>query len=226
MQLLKKLVWTIVVVLLFGGFGYGAILLKNNVSAGNYASYWQEEQIKDGNFVLVVMGDSTALGVGASNPQKSFTGLLIDNIQQTTGKSVKVVNLATPNATYAEVLAKQVPKMREQKADIVLVSAGRIDIDKKTFDLLTLQNLLQALPGVDSYITEIPATYDSAKNKIIEIANAAIHENADKTSVDVVPLYSATVKSIYDLSYYDWDFVHPNDKGHKLWADTIWTEIQ
>lgn len=226
MELLKKLVWAIVIALLFGGFAYGAIQVKNAVTASNYSNYWQERQLGDGEFTLVVMGDSTALGVGASNPEKSFVGLLASNIQASTGKSVKIVNLSLPQATFSDILSKQAPKLSEHEVDTVLVSAGRDDIDKSTFNLGDLQKLMQSLPGVDSYITEIPASYDTERNKIIETANKAINDYADATSVNVIPLYQVTSASIFDLSYYDWDFKHPNDKGHKLWADTIWDKVK
>ncbi len=226
MELLKRLIWTAVVVLLFGVFAYGGIQIRNIIIANNYITYWQQEQLNEGNFTLVVMGDSISTGVGASSPSKSFVGLIADNIRSTTGRSVRVVNLATPKATFKDILVKQIPKSREQKTDMILISAGRDDINGKSFDLLTLKKLLESLPSVDSYITEIPANYDSQRNKTIEIVNKAIGKHADSLSINVIPLYNVTSKSIFDLSYYDWDFVHPNDKGHKLWADTIWNEMK
>ncbi len=225
MQLLKKIFILTVLLVLFVGFAYTAILIKNGIAANNYSKYWQEESIEYSSYTIAVLGDSTALGVGASSPEKSFVGILRDKIKNERNIGVKIINLAKSNATFEEVLEKQLPKLKDEPVNVVLVVAGRSNVDKKMLNEDKLTQLLSTLPSGKSYISEIPVSYDPEKNKVAEVFNNTINRVAEKTGVDVIPLYKSTLQYQFDFSYYDWDFIHPNDKGQRIWAEIFAAKI-
>lgn len=225
MQLIKGLIISVVVLLLFASFAITVILVKNNVVATNYSGYWQEQIIDKANYTIAVMGDSTAIGVGASSPQKSFVGILREKIKAKKNKSVRIVNLSHSDASFEDVLVKQLPKLSQEEANLVIVSAGRANVDSKTLNINTLNRLMEMLPSGITYFTEIPAGYDPKKNRIAAQFNEILKETGEGHAVDVIPLYDTTLKYQFDFSYYDWDFIHPNDKGHGIWADLIYSSI-
>ena len=47
----------------------------------------------------VAIGDSAAQGIGASRPDRSYVGVLADDIHAATGRSVRVINLSISGAT-------------------------------------------------------------------------------------------------------------------------------
>lgn len=228
MQLLKKLAWTILLLFLFGGFIYGGIYVRNILTAKNYSDYWQQQAIDVGDYIYVSLGDSKALGVGSTDPKKSYVGIIRERIQETNGKLVKIINLATSDADIKKVITDQLPKLQLYKADLVTVSVGQNDIDmgREVSSISQDYNtLLEALPNHVSYIAELPATYDNKKNIIIQSVNAQLKLSGEETGVNVIPLYEASKVGITSTTYYDWDFYHPSDKGYLIWADAFWNQI-
>lgn len=225
MQLVKKFFILAFILFLFVGFAYTAIRIKNSLTANNYSNYWQTQSIDNASYTFAILGDSTALGVGASKPENSFIGIIRDRITMEKTIPIKIVNLAENNATFEDIDEKQLPKLKDERPNIVLIVAGRSNVDKKRLDEDALLDMLSKLPSAVSYITEIPISYDSDKNKIAQVYNQIISEEAEKTGVEVIPLYKETLKYQYDLSYYDWDFIHPNDHGQRIWAEIIAAKI-
>ncbi len=229
MELLKKLAWTIFLLLLFGGLIFGGIYLRNILTAKNYSDYWQQQAIDSGDYIYVVLGDSTALGIGSTDPKKSYPGIIKERLQESNGKLVKIINLATLDADIQKVQVEQLPKLQIYKPDLVTISVGQKDIDQGR-DTATiskdLRSILEKLPNHVSYIAELPATYDDRKNLKIKDVNLQLRLDGQEIGVNVVPLYDATKIGITATTYYDWDFYHPSDKGHAIWADAFWNQIE
>lgn len=229
MQLLKKLAWTILLLILFGGFIYGGIYVRNVLTAKNYSDYWQQQMIDVGDYVYVALGDSTALGVGSTDPKKSYVGIIRERTQEMNGRLVKIINLATSDADLKKVISEQLPKLQLYKPDLVTVSIGQKDIDQNRDPLSISQDfntLLEALPNHVSHVAELPATYDNKKNIKIQKVNAQLKVSGEETGVNVIPLYEASKIGITSTTYYDWDFYHPSDKGYMIWADAFWNQIE
>ncbi len=229
MQLLKKLAWTILLLILFGGFIYGGIYVRNVLTAKNYSDYWQQQMIDVGDYVYVALGDSTALGVGSTDPKKSYVGIIRERTQEMNGRLVKIINLATSDADLKKVISEQLPKLQLYKPDLVTVSIGQKDIDQNRDPLSISQDfntLLEALPNHVSHVAELPATYDNKKNIKIQNVNAQLKVSGEETGVNVIPLYEASKIGITSTTYYDWDFYHPSDKGYMIWADAFWNQIE
>ena len=59
--------------------------------------------------LLVVIGDSTAIGIGASAPDRGYVGLLRDALSERDGLPWRVVNLAQSGAKTTDGLERQLP---------------------------------------------------------------------------------------------------------------------
>lgn len=228
MEFVKKVVIIMIILLFVGGFLYGAILVRNTMMAKDYTDYWQEQLFNGGNYTYVILGDSSALGLGATTVRNGYPGLIAAKIKDS-GRSVKMVNLSSKDATLDDVISNQIPKIANYKPDLVTVTVGMQDInDNESVDDISQKYsyLIQSLPTHVSYIGELPASYDKNKNTTIITVNAQIDSIGAQNGINVVPLYSATYTKRFDITYYDWDLTHPNDKGYQLWADTFWAAIQ
>lgn len=228
MELIKKLVILMIIVLLLGGFLYGALLVRNTMTAKDYTDYWQEQLFNGGNFTYVILGDSYALGIGATTVRNGYPGRIAAKIKDS-GRSVRMVNLSSKDATLDDVISNQIPKVANYKPDLVTVTVGMQDINNnENVDDISQKYsyLIQALPTHVSYIGELPASYDKNKNATVVAINAQINSIGAQNGINVVPLYAATYPKRFDITTYDWDLTHPSDKGYQLWADTFWTSIQ
>lgn len=75
----------------------------------DHAAYWRRRRRSPGDLLLVALGDSLALGLGAMHPEHSWAGRLADHLEATRHARVRVVNLAATGATVADVLRTQMP---------------------------------------------------------------------------------------------------------------------
>ncbi len=224
---MKKVFVVILLLIFFGVLVYVGLQMRDVVTAKNYSDYWQQKAFDGGDFVYVVLGDEIGLGVGASSVSKGYAGILIDKIKEAEG-SVKILNLASKDATINNVINEQIPKIGNLKPDLVTVTVGLHDIESgKGLDVFShdMQILLSLLPGRVSYISEVPFTIFPNNEKAIRSANLRILELANAAGVNTVMLENSINKKSYDLSLYDWGLKYPNDKGYSQWADAFWNVI-
>ena len=77
-----------------------------------YTRYWSDqnqEAIRGEGPLLAVIGDSTALGIGASAPDRGYVGLLREALSHRDRRPWRVVNLAQSGARTADGLERQLP---------------------------------------------------------------------------------------------------------------------
>src|SRR4051812_35356027 len=87
-------------------------LFQLKTSVSSYATYWKQRASTAGELTYVVLGDSAAQGVGASDPDKGYVGLIAKRLAAKTGKSVRVVNLSVYGAGVDDVIRKQLPLLQ------------------------------------------------------------------------------------------------------------------
>ena len=78
--------------------------------------------------LYVAIGDSAAQGIGASRPDRSYVGVLADDIRNLTGRSLRVVNLSVSGATTELAVLDQLPRLAKLSPDLVTVAIGANDI--------------------------------------------------------------------------------------------------
>lgn len=198
------------------------------------ARWWREQEQLEGALLYVAVGDSTAQGVGASRPGRSYVGLIADRIRHRTRGTVRVVNLSVSGARLREAIAVQVPKLaalRESGVapDLCTCAIGANDIasfDARRF-ARELRTLYEALPP-GTVVGDVPSFYiGAAERKVLE-ANVIVNELAREFGFEVAPVYARTRRqgvSRYALRQVAADFFHPNDRGYRVWASAFFPVV-
>ncbi|MGW6277309.1 SGNH/GDSL hydrolase family protein [Kribbella sp. NPDC055071] len=101
-----------------------------DVQARTYAEFWswQNEQALAAEGPLwVVLGDSTAQGLGASSPLHGYVGQVLNALRRT-GSPWRVLNLSRSGAQTKHVLADQLPLADGLQPALVTCGIGSNDI--------------------------------------------------------------------------------------------------
>ncbi|MEI8412442.1 MULTISPECIES: SGNH/GDSL hydrolase family protein [unclassified Kribbella] len=101
-----------------------------DVQARTYADFWTRQNsdalAADGP-LWVVLGDSTAQGLGASSPLHGYVGQVLNALRRT-GRPWRVVNLSRSGAQTRHVLDDQLPLVEGLGAELVTCGIGNNDI--------------------------------------------------------------------------------------------------
>jgi acyl-CoA thioesterase-1 len=196
-------------------------------SVNRYSAFWVDKANDKCDITYLALGDSAAQGIGATSPTKGYVGIVANNIQQTSGKTVRTVNISKTGAKMDDYLKEQAPLIESKKADVVTIEIGANDIakyDAKTFRA-TFKKVLATLPD-GSYVSNMPlfnsrpGSTENAKQ-----ASAIIKEELNAyPKLVFVDLQSETEQhqSIFGFAP---DLFHPNDISYKNWANAFLKEI-
>ncbi len=200
------------------------LMLKHDVTA--YKKYWENRAaIKpaDGALQYVVLGDSAAQGIGASQPQLGYAGLVATALAARYNRPVHVVNLSVTGATVSDLLRDQLPKLQQMnlnKNDIVTVEIGANNMavfNETEFGAQTDQLFSQLPP--QSVVADIPY-FGGGRAKSREssalAASQIIAAAAARYNLRLAPLHAVT-KANDNLGDYGADFFHPSDRGYRNW---------
>lgn len=201
-----------------------------NATLPVHSKWWREHARSEGELLYVAIGDSTAQGIGASRPERSYVGQLAAAVRQQSERSVRVLNLGVSGATTSLAVRDQLPRFRalaEQPA-LVTVAIGANDIDQ--WNALTFDNniheIFAALPG-HAVVAELPCFYFPQNERKVAEANRILRDAAAENKLAIAPLHSATrhqgVRGI--LTEFARDMFHPNDHGYSVWAAAIWPTL-
>ncbi len=124
-----------------------------------YAKEWDEVNalaLAAPGPLWVVLGDSTAQGIGAATSIQGYVGQLramLDERREPGTPRWRVLNLSKSGARTADVLALQLPKLqelaREHRSDLVTCAIGANDLVPTPTDVLVsqLRQVIQRLPA-------------------------------------------------------------------------------
>lgn len=187
-------------------------------------------------FVYVAMGDSTAEGVGASTPSRSYTTIVYASLKERY-KQAKYHNIAKSGAVVDDVITTQLPRVLVLKPSLITISIGANDIIRRTnprqFEekLLLLLKTLQQETDATVVISTIP---DLSVTPAVPLLlkrysrykahklNRSIHLIGKETKAVTVDMFedSKAVLQIFPEAIAS-DGFHPSDFGYALWANTI-----
>ena len=181
---------------------------------------------------LLVIGESTVAGVGASNHAEALSGQLAKYLSLELNKSVRWHVLGESGITVNETLERLVPHLPKDEMDFIVIALGGNDTFKvsspnrwrngmKKLIEITRENypncviFLANTPRVKDF-TVLPPTLKSVLWRI----SLLHHENA-----------KTLVKEYKNVYYYDEaggvadgffaDGVHPSAHGYALWAEAM-----
>jgi lysophospholipase L1-like esterase len=151
-----------------------------------HSAWWRDRFDRKGKLLYVALGDSTAQGIGASSPARSYVGRLSVRIRHATRTSVRVVNLSVSGATTWLCRKDQLPKLEKYQPDIVTVAIGAndiIDFDAETFER-NLRHIYEALPS-HAIVADLPTMWIPEREHRIAEANAIVRRLADEFGLTV-----------------------------------------
>jgi acyl-CoA thioesterase-1 len=215
--------------LTIGGLSYARYLQRRRARWGERltnaipvnSKWWKDYRTREGELLYAAIGDSTAQGIGASKPGRSYVGELARHIHDVTGKTVRVANLGVSGSTVRGALLEQLPKLRKISPDVVTVSIGANNMakfDPETFEN-DLQRLFEGLPA-HAIVSDLPSFYFLPQEKHVIEANVIVHRLAERFGFPVVPLYDRTKRQgVWGITtQFAGDLFHPNDRGYHVWA--------
>ncbi len=199
------------------------VLLTNRIPAHHV--HWQERgRVQDGSVLYLALGDSAALGLGASKPERGYVGLLAEEIGRATGKHVRVRNLAIDGATCAVVLSDELHRIPKQTALVCTIDVGANDV--WTFEperfRRELDQVLAALPE-GAIVADVPSFSPVPVAGRVARMNAIVHELVEQHGHVLAPLNAVTgVGGPFDaIRNAAGDLFHPNDRGHVRWSQAF-----
>ena len=143
----------------FGRWANGVTAMRANCVA--FADHWQahNEQVlrtAAAGPLWVVLGDSTAQGLGAPSPDGGYVGQALDALRRRSGLPWQVLNLSASGSLIRDVLHHQLPRL-PASADLVTCGIGINDVlysgPGKLFG--DLRMLLAAVPD-DTIVLDLP----------------------------------------------------------------------
>lgn len=192
------------------------------------------------HLTLVVLGDSTAAGVGAGSADASYAVRLARRVAQEHFR-VRLVGLGVSGARVGDVLEEQLPLVVEEQPDVVFVAIGANDVTHLTrLDDVEddMRALLDGLERTGAAVVvagppdmRSPVFLEPLRTIVGWRGNAVaarIERAATDAGVPVVPLADGTREHFSEDPdrYYSEDEFHPGAAGYGLWADVIYPYVE
>jgi len=210
----------------FGRWADGVAAMRDDCAA--FAGHWQahnDRVLASGGPLWVVLGDSTAQGLGAPSPDGGYVGQVLAELRRQTGLPWRVLNLSVSGALTRDVLGAQLPLMPAD-ADLVTCGIGVNDIlytsPAKLFaDLRALiaavpdRTVLLDLPlpaGCWGFLGRASVPYVTRINRTIHRAAAARGLPVAEVSATFLPPWPGKFAS---------DYFHPSQHGYRDWARAL-----
>jgi acyl-CoA thioesterase I len=174
----------------------------------------------------VVLGDSTAQGLGAPVPHGGYVGQTLQQLRQETGRHWRVVNLSVSGCLMRDVIARQLPQLGEYKPDLVTCGAGTNDIlFSAPATLFTdLRALLAAVPdktvlldlprpsGFWGIVGHMSVPYVTRINRVINEVAAKRNLPVARISAHFTPPWAGKLSV---------DSFHPSQDGYRDWSRAL-----
>ena len=214
----------------FGRWADGVIELREDCVT--FASHWDahnDQALAGSGPLWVVLGDSTAQGLGAPSPMGGYVGQVLAGLRQRTGQRWRVLNLSLSGALIRDVQRDQLPRIPAD-AGLVTCGIGANDILYSTPAkvLADLRGLIGAVPG-GTVVLDLPlptgiwgilgrasVPYVTRINQTIRQAAAARGLPVAEVSAHFLPPWAGKFGP---------DNFHPSQNGYRDWARALLTAI-
>ena len=188
---------------------------------------------------FVVLGDSTAAGLGASDPDHAYPTVLSRRLADD-GWDVELEAFGVSGARIKDVLEEQVPRALSAEPDLIFVGIGANDVThltsledvKRDFGLV-VDRLLDS--GAALAVAGPPDMRAAAwLEPLRSLAGwrgrqvaSAMRAAAEERDVPVVPLAerAGPYFAAHPEDAYGGDDFHPGDGGYRAWADAIYPAL-
>ncbi|MFN2388203.1 MAG: SGNH/GDSL hydrolase family protein [Actinomycetota bacterium] len=189
---------------------------------------------------FVVLGDSTAAGLGADSADDAYPSVLARKLAAD-GYRVHLTGLGISGARVRDLLEEQVPEAVASSPDLIFVGIGANDVthltplDEIGRDIArALERLLES--GATVVVAGPPDMHVFAWAEPLRSLSAwrgravaaRIEEAARAAAVPVVQLAEETGPRFTEdpVRYHSADEFHPSSDGYALWADAIYPVLE
>lgn len=191
-----------------------------------------QRDFPDAPVQILVLGDSTAVGTGASSPELSLPGRLAAEFPQ-----ASLLNFGK-NGQKVGQLAASFPDLGSRRFTLTVVQIGGNDILRMTpkRDVETgLRDVLTKAKGISDHVILLhtgnvgaapffpwPFHYlFTAKTRQIRALSSSIATEFDVTYVDLFKERKDDVFLTDPSRYYAADMLHPSGEGYRVWYETF-----
>jgi lysophospholipase L1-like esterase len=194
----------------------------------------------DPPLTFVVLGDSTAAGVGAGNARAAYPSLLAEELAAG-GRAVHLVDLGVSGARVGDVLTDQLPRAVDAEPDLVFLGIGAndathltrlADVLEDTTAILATLRQTGALVVVAGAPDMRAAAFLEPLRTVIGWRGRRVAETIERVArsmgIPVVPLAAETGHyfAADPARYYAADDFHPSAEGYVLWARAIYPVLE
>ena len=185
---------------------------------------------------LVVLGDSTAAGIGVDDPADAYPALLARRLAAATGRRVELTALGIAGARVGDVATDQAPAAARLDPDLVFVGIGANDVTHLTSlsDVRSgIETAIEVLrePGAAVVVAGPPDMRVSVWHQPLRQLSYlrgrqvedAVEDAARAQGVPVVELAEETGPffAADPERHFSEDGFHPGPLGYERWADAI-----
>jgi len=171
----------------------------------------------------VVLGDSTAQGIGAPTWDEGYVGQLLRALNDGAERRWRVVNLSLSGARASDVVDRQLPALHtlDGAADLVTCAIGANDVVRRTPDPVLEGQLRAIMTGLPerAVIATVPQGLNAART---EAANRLIRAEAPAAGLVVADVWARTGPPWHGKLAADG--FHPGALGYADWA-TAFAEV-
>ena len=183
---------------------------------------------------LYVLGSSTAAGVGASSPAKSWASLLNDHLLQT--RQSTLINWAVPGALTASAMCRDIPQAtaagRQWQAANWAIQAGATHLllafpSNDAVAGVSARDILDQVLGIQAcaqasnvkvaVLSRLPrAGLQSAQRRVIQTVDTELRKRMGPCYIDVYSQLAEPQGSEPSRAFSAGDGIHYNDAGHHV----------
>ena len=195
-------------------------LRKVHAQVARYAAEWESANgvaLAGAGPLWVVLGDSTAQGIGAPSRAEGYVGQLRRALDDGSERAWRVLNLSRSGARAIDVVDRQLPALEalSPAPDLVTCAIGANDIVRRTPEPVLearLRTILAGLP-VGAVIATLPQGLGPART---EAANRVIRAGAPAAGLLVADVWARTGPPWHGKLAADG--FHPGALGYGDWA--------
>jgi acyl-CoA thioesterase-1 len=210
----------------FGRWADGVNAMREDCM--DFAAHWRahnEDVLRQDGPLWVVLGDSTAQGLGAQSPEGGYVGQVLTVLRQQTGQPWRVLNLSVSGSLTRDVTGVQLTRV-PAGADLVTCGIGVNDIlytgPGKLF--ADLRALIAAVPD-HTVLLDLPlpagcwGPLGRASVPYVTRINRTIHAGAAARGLPVAEV-SAHFRPPWTGKFAS-DCFHPSQDGYRDWSRAL-----
>ena len=185
---------------------------------------------------LLIVGDSTGVGTGASSPAQSLAGLIAQE-----HPSLKIVNRAKDGAKFADI-SRQLEALGNQRFDAVLVLGGGNDVIRLTGHAAlatAVANTAQLARSHAKLVVMMPSGnvgnapfFFAPLSWLMSQRSRALHQLVRQAATDNGALYVNLYKEKAEDPFAQRsdelnakDGLHPSDAGYRVWLSELNAQV-